>query len=187
MVVTVIARSAARKAARKAAKKQAKKTTKKQAKKSVNKGRGYLLKNTTKARVKLAVVGARAILAYKDLAKAAASGENTKIMRGIRRMHAGNEKDGENLKSGMIAMAKRIGATTEQLNEIENMDPQILAAMYDSNDITFEVFFNYEGVTLANGAYIVSDEKRQDIDWFIQQYNKVEMAGFRDIYMVDVI
>lgn len=150
-------------------------------------GRSYLLKNTTKARVKIGVVGSRAQLAYKDLAKAAAAGENTKIQRGIRRLHAGDPNDGKNLKAGMIAMAKRIGASTEQMNQIQNMDENVLAAMYDANDITFEVFFNYEGVTLTNGAYIVSDEKRQDIDWFIREYNKVEMAGLRDVYANDVI
>ena len=150
-------------------------------------GKSYILKNTTKARVKIGVTGSRAQLAYKDLAKAAASGENTKIQRGIRRMHAGNTQDGANLKEGMVAMVKRIGGSTEQLQQIENMDENVLAAMYDSNDITFEVFFNYEGVTLTNGAYIVSDEKRQDIDWFIKEYNKVEMAALRDVYANDVI
>ena len=151
------------------------------------KGKSYLLKNTTKARVKIGVQGSRAQLAYKELAKAAASGENTKIQRGIRRMHMSNTNDGANLKEGMVAMVKRIGGTTEQLQTIESMDENILSAMYDANDITFEVFFNYEGVTLTNGAYIVTDEKRQDIDWFIKEYNKVEMAGLRDIYANDVI
>lgn len=150
-------------------------------------GRSYLLKNTTKARVKIGVVGSRAQLAYKDIARAAASGENTKIQRGIRRMHAGNANDGQKLKEGVVAMAKRTGATTEQLHMIEDMDENILASMYDANDLTFEVFFNYEGITLTNGAYIVSDEKRQDIDWFIKEYQKVEMAGLRDVYANDVI
>lgn len=152
------------------------------------KGKSYLLRNTTKARVKIGVVGSRAQLAYKELAKAAASGENTKIQRGIRRMHMGSTQNGTNLKEGMIAMLDRIGGSTEQYNAIENMDENILAAMYDSNDITFEVFFNYEGVTRTDsGYYMVSDEKRKDIDWFIEQYNKVEMAGLRDVYANDVI
>lgn len=150
-------------------------------------GKSYILKNTTKARVKIGVTGSRAQLAYKDLAKAAAAGENTKIQRGIRRMHMGKTNDGKKLKEGMVAMVDRIGGTTEQVNKIEQMDENILAAMYDANDITFEVFFNYEGVTKNDGYYIVSDEKRQDIDWFIKEYEKVEMAGFRDVYANDVI
>ena len=182
MVVGTILKAAAKSAAKKGGRKTAKKTTKKP-----DKSKSYTLKNTTKARVKIGVVGSRAQLAYKDLAKAAASGENTKIMRGIRRMHMSDTNDGEKLKEGMVAMVKRIGGTTEQLNEIENMDENVLAAMYDANDITFEVFFNYEGVTLTNGAYIVTDEKRQDIDWFIKEYNKVEMAALRDVYANDVI
>ena len=157
-------------------------------KSSQNKGKSYTLKNTTKARVKIGVTGSRAQLAYKALAKAAASGENTKIQRGIRRMHMSDSNDGANLKEGMVAMVKRIGGSTEQLAAIENMDENILASMYDANDITFEVFFNYEGVTKVNNSYyVVSDEKRQDIDWFIKEYEKVEMAGLRDIYANDVI
>ena len=59
-----------------------KKAAKRPGKKS-RKGKAYTLKNTTKARVKIGVEGSRAQLAYRDLAKAAAAGENTKIQRGI--------------------------------------------------------------------------------------------------------
>lgn len=142
------------------------------------KGKGYLLKNTTKARVKLGVQGSRAILAYKELTKAAASGENTKIMRGIRQLYAGTGTDGEKLKSGLLSMLDRIGATTEQYATIQNMDDELLAKMYNTNDMTFEVFFNYEGISKNNGAYVVTEEKRKDIDWFIDEYKKV--AGTRD-------
>lgn len=137
------------------------------------KGASYLLRNTTKARVKIGVVGSRAQLAYKDLAKAAAAGENTKIQRGIRQMHAGAETDGAKLKEGMLAMLDRIGATNEQYSAIYNMDEELLAKMYNTNDLTFEVFFNYEGITKTPSGYMVSDEKRKDIDWMIDQYNKV--------------
>ena len=61
VIVGTIAKSAAKKGTKKAAKKGAKKQ-----------GKGYTLRNTTKARVKLGVQGSRAILAYKDLTKAAA-------------------------------------------------------------------------------------------------------------------
>ena len=101
------------------------------------KGAKYLLKNTTKARVKIGVVGSRAQLAYKDLAKAAAAGENTKIQRGIRQAAAGFRTDGAALKEGMIAMADRIGVSQEQYERIANLDENILASMYDSNDMTF--------------------------------------------------
>lgn len=182
MVIGTIVKAAAKGAAKKGGKKAAKNTAKKP-----NKGKSYTLKNTTKTRVKIAVTGSRAQLAYKDLTKAAASGENTKIQRGIRRMHMAKNNDGKQLKQGMIAMVDRIGGSTEQMATIEQMDENILAAMYDANDITFEVFFNYEGVTKNDGYYFVSDEKRQDIDWFIKEYEKVEMAGFRDVYANDVI
>lgn len=146
--------------------------------KSRPKEKSYILKNTTKARVKIGVQGSRAQLAYKELAKAAAAGENTKIQRGIRQMHSGAETDGAALKEGMLAMLDRVGASTEEFNAIASMDEELLAQMYNTNDITFEVFFNYEGINKVNGSYLVSDEKRQDVKWFIEQYNKVA-AGMR--------
>ena len=150
-------------------------------------GAKYLLKNTTKARVKIGVVGSRAQLAYKDLAKAAAAGENTKIQRGIRQASAGFKTDGAALKEGMIAMADRIGVSQEQYERIANLDENILASMYDSNDMTFEVFFNYEGIQKQGSTYFVTDEKRKDVDWFLEQYDKVEMASMRAVYANDVI
>ena len=151
------------------------------------KGASYLLKNTTKARVKIGVVGSRAQLAYKDLTKAAASGENTKIMKGIRQASAGFKTDGKALKDGMIAMADRIGVSQETYDRIANLDENILASMYDSNDMTFEVFFNYEGIQKTSSGYFVSDEKRKDVEWFLDEYDKVEMASMRAVYANDVI
>ena len=159
--------------------------TKKGAKKG--KGRSYTLKNTTKARVKIGVVGSRAQLAYKELTKAAAAGENTKIQRGIRQAASGFKTDGGKLKKGMIAMADRIGVSQEQYKKIANLDENILASMYDSNDMTFEVFFNYEGIRKQDSVYFVSDEKRKDVDWFLEEYDKVEMASMKAVYANDVI
>ena len=151
------------------------------------KGAKYLLKNTTKARVKIGVVGSRAQLAYKELTKAAAAGENTKIQRGIRQASAGFKTDGAALKEGMIAMADRIGVSQEQYDRIANLDENILASMYDSNDMTFEVFFNYEGIQKQGSAYFVTDEKRKDVEWFLDQYDKVELASMQAVYSNDVI
>ena len=150
-------------------------------------GRSYLLKNSTKARVKIGVVGSRAQLAYKELTKAAAAGENTKIQRGIRQASSGARTDGDALKKGMIAMADRVGVTQEQYDRIANLDENILASMYDSNDMTFEVFFNYEGIQKVNGTYLVTDEKRKDIEWFLDQYDKIELASMQSVYANDVI
>ena len=150
-------------------------------------GAKYLLKNTTKARVKIGVVGSRAQLAYKDLAKAAAAGENTKIQRGIRQASAGFKTDGKALKDGMIAMADRIGVSQETYDRIANLDENILASMYDSNDMTFEVFFNYEGIQKQGSKYFVTDEKRKDVEWFLEQYDKVELASMQAVYSNDVI
>ena len=154
-------------------------------------GKAYTLRNTTKARVKIGVTGSRAQLAYKDLAKAAAQGENTKIIRGIRQMYSDAKTDGEALRDSILAMADRVGVTSEQYAKLSNMDPELLAQMYNSNDLTFEVFFNYEGINKVNGTYIVSDEKRQDVDWFINEYERVAgpstVQDIISIYSNDVI
>lgn len=172
MVIGTLVKAAAKGAAKKSAKK---------------KGRSYTLKNTTKARVKIGVVGSRAQLAYKELTKAAAAGENTKIQRGIRQASAGFKTDGGKLKEGMIAMADRIGVSQETYDKIANLDENILASMYDSNDMTFEVFFNYEGIQKTSSGYFVSDEKRKDVQWFLDEYDKVEMASMKAVYANDVI
>ena len=151
--------------------------------KNKQQGKGYTLRNTTKARVKLGVQGSRAILAYKDLTKAAAAGENTKIMRGIRQMASGAETDGAKLKEGLIAMGDRVGVTNEQYQRLASMDEDVLARMYDSNDMTFEVFFNYEGMIKSGDKYIGTDEKRKDIDWFIEQYDTVSGVAQRNAYL----
>ena len=132
-------------------------------------------------------MGSRAQLAYKELTKAAAAGENTKIQRGIRQASAGFKTDGKALKDGMVAMADRIGVSQEQYERIANLDENILASMYDSNDMTFEVFFNYEGIQKTSSGYFVSDEKRKDVDWFLDQYDKVELASMQAVYANDVI
>ena len=137
-------------------------------------GKAYLLKNTTKARVKIGVQGSRAQLAYSDLTRASAKGEITKLIKGVRQWASGTNTDGSALKKGVLGMADRLGADTEQYNKMSKMDENVLAKMYESSDLTFEVFFNYEGVRkVDNSYYIISDEKRRDIDWFIQEYERV--------------
>ena len=137
-------------------------------------GKAYLLRNTTKARVKIGVTGSRAQLAYSDLTRASAKGEVTKLIKGVRQWASGANTDGSALKKGVLGMADRLGADTEQYNKMSKMDENVLAKMYESSDLTFEVFFNYEGVRkVDNSYYVISDEKRRDIDWFIQEYERV--------------
>ena len=151
--------------------------------KNKQQGKSYILRNTTKARVKIGVVGSRAQLAYKDLAMAAARGENTKILHGIRQMASGAQTDGEALRESILGMADRVGVTNEQYEKLSSLDPEVLARMYDSNDLTFEVLFNYEGINKVNGSYVISDEKRKDIDFFIEEYDRVAGIAQRDAYL----
>ena len=98
-------------------------------------------------------------------------------------MHAGIETDGAKLKEGLLAMADRVGVTTEQYNDIMNMSEDVLAKWYETTDLSFEVFFNYEGVTKSNGGYLISDEKRQEVQWFIDEYDKIARTSDRDAFI----
>lgn len=134
-------------------------------------------KNVSKARTKLSVQNQRSILAYKDLAKAAASGLTTKISKGSfrRKEHYMVQGEGGKLKDSMLAMGERASVSQEDFEKIAKMDPDKLAEFYQQNDIAFEVFFNYEGISGGGDGkpYVVSDQKKQDIKWFISQYEKV--------------
>lgn len=136
-------------------------------------GAQYQTRNTSKLRTKVGVEGQRSILAYGSAAKRAASRKNLDISRGWRRQHVTVQGEGGKLKEGLTAMADTIGASTEQYKRIAEMDEDILVKMYENNDLTFEVFFNYEGIQKTDGGYFVSEKKKNDIDWFIRQYDKV--------------
>ena len=89
-------------------------------------------------------------------------------------------------------MADRVGVTQEQYNALADMEEDVLASMFETNDLTFEVFFNYEGIQKVNNTkYIVSDEKRQDVDFFIEQYSRyskgVSKKAYLDTFANDVI
>lgn len=128
----------------------------------------------THSRQRLSVVNERSILAYKDLTKAAAQGLTTKLTRGTlkKKLHIPTDNEGTKLQESMMAMAERGGATPEQYAKLANMDPEKLAQFYAANDLAFEVYFNYEGISKNGMSYSASDKKRQDFDWFIDQYEK---------------
>lgn len=139
-------------------------------------GRPYGLKNQGVVRQRVSVEGSRAILAYPELARRVAKGENTKLIRGFRQKAAGLPGDGQNLKEGIEAMARdRIKVDDSTMYRLGQMDQDVLAEMYNGNSLTFEVFFNYEGFQKTKeGAYIdySQGKKQQDVDFLIQEYNR---------------
>lgn len=146
-------------------------------------GRPYGLKKAQSISYqRLSVEGGRSILAYKELAKRTAQGEMTKLIRGHRQRLRGID-DSQALHDSVTAMGETLGATTEQMEKLQSMDPRVLNDMYNSNKLTFEVYFNYEGIRevapgetsnsdTSHGSLFVTQDKQKDLDWFIREYDR---------------
>lgn len=138
-------------------------------------GRPYGLRNQGIARQKVSVQGQRAILAYPELARRVAKGEMTKTLRGTRQQMAGLPGDGQNLKDGVTAMGTRLNVDDATMKRLSEMDQQTLADMYNSNEMVFEVYFNYGGLQkTAEGEWsdYSQGQKQKDVQFFIEQYNR---------------
>lgn len=123
-------------------------------------------------------VTGRKILYDTGKARSAAKGKTTKAAkRGVRAHEPGrySESKGAALKKGIEGMARRTNLDEETYNRLMAMDERSLQALYENNDIVFEIAFNYGGVSTdpETGAYIVDENKNQDFDFLIEQYNKM--------------
>ena len=149
-------------------------------------GRPYKLKKAQSISYqRLSVEGGRSILAYKELARRTAQGEMTKMIRGHRQVLAGID-DGAALKDSIKAMGETLGADDTQMVKLEAMDESTLSRMYNSNKLTFEVYFNYEGIretaageqaNSGRGSWFITQDKSSDLDWFIREYERFTGAG----------
>ena len=80
-------------------------------------------------------------------------------------------KRGEKLKEGIEALADRAeDVTDEQRYKLSQMDPSKLDAMYQQNDLIFEVYFQYN--QSPEGAKML-DSKNSDVQFLIDQYEKM--------------
>ena len=80
-------------------------------------------------------------------------------------------KRGEKLKEGIEALADRAeDVTDEQRYKLSKMDPSKLDAMYQQNDLIFEVYFQYN--QSPEGAKML-DSKNSDVQFLIDQYEKM--------------
>lgn len=113
----------------------------------------------------------RFILQDKRLTMASAKALTTKaINRGDLTSVMG--KGGQDLKFSIEKMGERLGLDSERMEKIRNMDADALQALYDSNDLVFDVFFSYEGVDDHGDYKTVTDDKKSDADFFINQYER---------------
>ena len=80
-------------------------------------------------------------------------------------------KRGEKLKEGIEALARRAeDVSEEQRYKLSQMDPANLEKMYESNDLIFEVYFQYN--QSPEGAKML-DSKNSDVQFLLDQYEKI--------------
>lgn len=84
-----------------------------------------------------------------------------------------DHETGESLKAGIIGMAVRANVRQEQMDLLEAMDPNNLADWYAVNPTAFEIYWSYEHIEDLGGYYVVGDEKKEDIDFFIEEYYRL--------------
>ena len=120
----------------------------------------------------------RSVLAHLDLAKRSAKASLTRRINQAR-ISAGvpSNIDGGALKRSILAMADTAGADSETYRILDSMDEDTIARMYQDNSLSFEVYFNYEGIEDGGGYRSISEQKQTDIDFFISQYSRYEAAG----------
>ena len=109
-----------------------------------------------------------------DTAKAQARRKQTLLIKGETELRAGMTDRGEALKQGILGMADRSLIPDSVYAKLERMDPAKLDALYQNNDIIFEVYFDYGGIEKDEGAYHVDTTKKlSDTQFLIEQYERI--------------
>ena len=86
---------------------------------------------------------------------------------------AGSLIEGQVLKKGIIGMGVRAVAPDWMMEKLQKMDPRYLQGLYESNRLLFEVYFSYEGIEYYDGVFEVEDQKLEDIELLIREYERV--------------
>ena len=73
-------------------------------------------------------------------------------------------------------MADRMGVSSEEYSILQSMDEDVIEDLYADSKLTFEVFFNYEGISESGGFYQIGEQKQKDLDFFISQYQREAAA-----------
>jgi hypothetical protein len=81
--------------------------------------------------------------------------------------------EGQVLKKGIIGMGVRAVAPDWMMEKLQKMDARYLQGLYESNRLLFEVYFSYEGIDYHDGVYEVDDQKLDDIELLINEYERV--------------
>jgi hypothetical protein len=81
--------------------------------------------------------------------------------------------EGQVLKKGVIGMGTRAVAPDWMMQKLQKMDPRYLQGLYEKNKLLFEVYYSYEGIDFHDGVYMVGDEKLDDIELLINEYERI--------------
>ncbi len=114
-------------------------------------------------------------LIMSDVARSQAARKQTLLINRDADIEAAGVKSrGEALKEGIMGMADVALLPDEVAAKLEAMDPTKLDALYQNNDIIFEVYFDYGGIDKGdNGANIVDKGKKlSDAQFLIDQYER---------------
>lgn len=138
-----------------------------------NVGKGNFKKRSSTLAVK--TEGGRKKLINVKAARTAAKAKTTRLARKGLFTRGYSKEEGAALKKGLEGMARRANLDEETYNRIMNMDEKALAALYQNNDIIFEVAFSYSGIETDpdTGAYITDESKLAEFDFLIEQYNRL--------------
>ena len=114
-------------------------------------------------------------LIMSDVARSQAARKQTLLINRDADIEAAGDKSrGEALKEGIMGMADVALLPDDVAAKLKAMDPTKLDALYQNNDIIFEVYFDYGGIDKAeNGANIVDKGKKlSDAQFLIDQYER---------------
>lgn len=110
-----------------------------------------------------------------DVARAQARRKQTTLIRSEADIQAAGEMSrGEALKEGILGMADVSLMPDSVVDKLKAMDPKKLDALYQQNDIIFEVYFDYGGIDRGeDGANHVDKAKKlSDANFLLEQYER---------------
>ena len=119
-----------------------------------------------------AVKGSRFILQDRELTKRSARGQVTRGKTKGAFAPSPHHKGGDALKTGVMRMGERLNLDPERLEKLSKMEPERLQSLYDQSDLLFDVFFSYEGIHDSGDYFSIDPQKLDDVDFFIEQYER---------------
>lgn len=119
-------------------------------------------------------VSKRSVLLNPSTAKKIARQRQTRLIESDAVIESGVKSRGEALKEGIKGMLDRAIIPEEIADKIKAMDAAKLDALYQQNDLIFEVYFDYGGIEKdEDGTYRVDRQKKiRDAQFLVSQYEK---------------